>query len=68
MAFVRCKDCIYGDCFAGKNRNCMKFPSIGTAYAVTDDFFCLTTGKSRDDWKKENEGRIDHGTEGENPA
>lgn len=53
MAFTKCKDCIYGDCFAGRVRSCDKYPSIGTTHIVTDDFFCFTEGKSREEWKRE---------------
>lgn len=57
MGFTKCKDCIYGDCFGGKNRGCLQFPDIGKTHIVTDDFFCFTTGKSREEWKIENQSK-----------
>ncbi len=53
MAFVQCKDCIYGDCYGGKVRSCQQSPDIGTVLIVTDDFFCFTRGKSRKEWREE---------------
>lgn len=54
MGIVKCRDCIYGDCFGGKNRSCVQFPAIGTIYDVSDDFFCFTKGKSKEEWQREN--------------
>lgn len=55
MGIVKCKDCIYGDCYGGKNRSCLQFKDIGETYIVTDDFFCFTKGKSKEEWKQENQ-------------
>ena len=63
MGIVKCRDCIYGDCFGGKNRSCAQFPSIGTSYDVADDFFCFAKGKSKEEWKREINQYYDYTTE-----
>ena len=57
MGFTKCKDCIYGDCFGGKYRGCLQFTDFGKTHIVTDDFFSITTGKSREEWKIENQSK-----------